>query len=352
MGGSWTERWEGLRLHTMRALSGLPHAPIPRRYGRWVSRDDFVAYLAAYAERFQIEPELGVRVRRLARDGDSGWLVETESAGVHERRSTESVVIATGYSRVPRIPDWPGRERFAKALLHTADYRNAAAYAGRQVLVVGAGNSASEVAAELVEGGASVRLSVRTPPNIVRRSTLGVPSQLVGLSMKRAPESIMNPMSAALRRVSVPDLSEHGLPAPRDGFTQFLRTRTIPVLDHGFVDHVRAGRITIVAAVESLTEDQVILTDGHRVTPDAVICGTGFSPGLESLVGHLGVLDDHGRPYVEGGRTAPGAPGLYFIGMTAVLSGLLHEIGLEAREIAEAVSSRSAVSDRTPTRRG
>ncbi len=264
LGGSWPSRWDGLRLHTMRALSGLPDAPIPRRYGRWVSRDDFVAYLTDYAERFQIEPELGVRVTRVDRDGDGGWQVETAAAGAGGERRTDSVVIATGNSRVPAIPDWPGRERFGKPLTHTTDYRNAAAYAGRQVLVVGAGNSASEIAAELVEGGASVLMSVRTPPNIVRRSTLGLPSQLVGLSLKRAPAPIMNSLSSALRRVSVPDLSEHGLPAPQDGYTQFLRTRTIPVLDHGFVDHVRAGRITIVAAVDSLTEDEVVLSDGQR----------------------------------------------------------------------------------------
>ena len=352
LGGSWPKRWDGLRLHTMRALSGLPDAPIPRRYGRWVSRSDFIAYLTDYAERFQIEPELGVRVTRVDRSEDGSWQVETESAGAHEQRSTESVVIATGYSRVPVIPDWPGRDRFRNSLTHSADYRNATAYAGRQVLVVGAGNSASEIAAELVEGGASVLMSVRTPPNIVRRSTLGVPSQLVGLTMKRAPESIMNSMSSALRRVSVPDLSEHGLPAPRDAYTQFLRTRTIPVLDHGFVDHVRAGRITIVAAVDSLTKDEVILSDGRRLTPDAVICGTGFSPGLQGLVGHLDVLDDHGRPFAEGGRAVPGAPGLYFVGMYAVLSGVLYEIGSEAREVADAVAARSTVSDRSPIPRG
>ena len=70
--------------------------PDPRRYGRWVSRDDFVAYLTDYAERFQIEPELGVRVTRVDRDGDGGWQVETATAGAGAVRRTDSVVIATG----------------------------------------------------------------------------------------------------------------------------------------------------------------------------------------------------------------------------------------------------------------
>jgi len=248
------------------------------------------------------------------------------------------VVIATGYSRVPHIPDWPGVDVYRRSMIHSSVYRNAEGYAGQRVLVVGVGNSAAEIAAELVEGGATVQLSVRTPPNIVRRSTLGVPSQLVGLSMKRAPELVMDPASALLRKVSVPDLADYGLPAPAGGFTQFLRTRTVPVLDHGFVDHVRAGRITVVAAVDHLSEDAVRLADGTVLQPDRVVCGTGFRPALEPLVGHLGVLDDRGLPLARGEATVPGAPRLHFVGITVELSGLLHEIGVEARGVGRALA--------------
>ena len=142
------------------------------------------------------------------------------------------------------------------------------------------------------------------------------------------PASVVNPMSGLLRRVSVPDLRDHGLPAPKDGFSQFLRTRTVPVLDHGFVDHVRSGRIEIVAAVRGFTADEVELSDGARVRPDAVVCGTGFTPGLEPMVGHLGVLDPGGVPLVRGGDTLPSAPGLHFVGIVVELSGLLNGVGL------------------------
>ncbi len=352
VGGSWRARWDGLRLHTMRSLSGLPGVPILRRYGRWVSKDDFADYLSDYAAHFNLEPELGTCATRVDADG-AGWRVTTVPTG-HSTTSvtepepvsdapvttrwTKTVVIATGYSRLPFIPDWPGRDVYTHPMIHTSEYRNALGYAGQQVLVVGVGNSAAEVAAELAEAGASVKLSVRTPPNIVRRSSLGVPSQLVGLTMKRAPELVMNPASALLRKVSVPDLAAYGLPAPTGGFSQFLRTRTVPVLDHGFVDHVRAGRITVVAAVDHLTEDAVHLADGTALHPDRVVCGTGFRPALESLVGHLGVLDAHGLPVVHGEETVPGAPGLHFVGITVELSGLLHEIGLEARGVARALA--------------
>lgn len=337
VGGSWSRRWDSLQLHTMRSLSGLPDRPIPRSYGRWVAREDFQRYLVDYAEHFEIKPEFGVRVERVDR-GESGWLVHT-SAGVRE---SDVVVVGTGYSRVPVIPQWPGRDAYERPLIHSDRYRNPAPYRDRRVLVVGAGNSATEIAAELADQGSVVQLSVRTPPNIVRRSSLGVPSQLIGLSMKRLPEPVMDPLFRLLRRVIVPDLRPYGLPAPVHGFTQFMRTRTIPVLDHGFVEHVRSGRIEVVAPVQGFSADEVELRDGTRLRPDAVICGTGFSPGLESMVGHLGVLDERGVPLVNGGLALPGAPGLHFVGVTVELSGLLHEINLEARGLATALASRPA----------
>jgi putative flavoprotein involved in K+ transport len=338
LGDSWRSRWDGLRLHTMRAFSGLPGAAIPRRYGQWVARDDFVTYLREYADRFELEPEFNVTATRVNRD-PLGWRVETVNSATGEigLRQSPIVVIATGYSRVPYIPDWPGRAAFARPIVHSDDYRTPNPYAGQRVLVVGAGNSASEIAVELVEAGAEVTLSVRTPPNIVRRSTFGIPSQLIGLSMKRAPERILNPMSRTLRRLSVPDLSSHGLPAPAEGITQFRRTRTIPVLDHGFVDHVRAGRIRVVAAVDHLSGEVVRCVDGTELTPDVVMCGTGFRPGLESLVGHLGVLDNRGLPLTRGGQSPSNAPGLHFVGITVELSGLLHEINVEVRDLARAL---------------
>src|SRR3954453_5290408 len=118
VGASWQGRYDSLRLHTVRWLSGLPGAPIPRRYGQWVARDDFVAYLRSYAERFGVRPEFGTEVHRIDRN-DSTWTVHTSGG----ERTAPAVVVATGYSRLPYLPDWPGRAGFAGTLLHAADYR-------------------------------------------------------------------------------------------------------------------------------------------------------------------------------------------------------------------------------------
>lgn len=336
-GWAWRHRYDSLQLHTIRWLSGLPGAPIPRRCGRWVGRDDLVSYLQDYAERFRLRLELGVEVTRIERRED-GWRLETSRGS----RSADVVVLATGYSRVPWLPEWPGRNGFRGDLLHSADYRQPSAYAGQHVLVVGAGNSAAEIAVELASADARVDLSVRTPPNIVRRDPAGIPSQLLGIALKRAPERLMNPLGTLVRRATVPDLTAYGLPAPSsDGFTQFLRSRTVPILDHGFVRAVETRRIGVVAAVDHFDDDgDVVLADRTVLRPAAVIAATGYRPALEPLVGHLGVLDATGMPLVHGIGTLPQAPGLYFVGVDVQLAGLLREIGLQASAVARAVARR------------
>ena len=337
VGAAWRARYDSLHLHTARWLSGLPGGRIPRKFGPWVSRDDFVTFLGDYAAQHGVRPEFGVTVERIDR-ADDGWQLQTSRGP----RQAAAVVVATGYCRQPLIPDWPGRPGFTGTLLHSADYRTPAPHAGRRVLVVGAGNSAADIAVELLGVGAHVTLSVRTPPNIVRRDTLGVPSQVIGIALGHLPERAKDPVVGILRRVAVPDLTRQGLPAPVDGFSQFLRSQTVPILDHGFVREIRAGRISVVAAVTALDGDSVRPADGSTVRPDAVICATGYRPGLEGMVGHLGVLDGRGQPLVRGATTLAGAARLFFVGVSVRLGGLVREIGVEARAIANAIERRQA----------
>src|SRR5258706_2634713 len=163
VGASWREHYERLHLHTERALSGLPGLAIPRAYGKWVARAHVVDYLEAYAAHHQLALRLSTPVERIEREGDR-WRIDTPA----ERFAARGCVIATGYNHAPFLPDWPGRDQFAGELLHSSRYRNPRPYHGRDVLVVGAGNSGAEIAVDLIEGGAArVRVAIRTPPNIV-----------------------------------------------------------------------------------------------------------------------------------------------------------------------------------------
>jgi cation diffusion facilitator CzcD-associated flavoprotein CzcO len=302
-----------------------------------VSRDDVVRYLEKYAEHHELELVTGVEVFRVERAQDgTGWLLH--ATGGRELTGS-AVVVATGHNHTPRIPDWPGLAEYGGEFLHAGAYRNAGPYAGRDVLVVGAGNTGAEIAVDLVAGGAArVRLAIRTVPHVVRRSTLGWPAQYSGVLVRRLPVRLVDRLCRLQAKVTVPDLSAHGLPRPDTGLYTRAGQGAIPVQDVGLIDAVRAGKVEVVAAVESFEDGKVILADGSRIEPDAVIAATGYTRALEGLVGHLGVLDGRGRPVVHGGRTPAQAPGLFFTGYTNPISGMFREMALDAGKIAKAVT--------------
>jgi putative flavoprotein involved in K+ transport len=82
------------------------------------------------------------------------------------------VVVATGCACIPVIPHWEGMKTFPGEIIHSSKFKNAEAYAGKDVLVTGSGNSAAEIASRLAECAKSVTLSVRTPPHILPKSVL------------------------------------------------------------------------------------------------------------------------------------------------------------------------------------
>lgn len=333
---SWRRHYERLHLHTTRRFSGLPGLAIPRAYGRWVARADVVRYLETYSARHGLDVETGVEVTRVdpdpARAG--GWLLRTASG---EERRARAVVVATGYNHTPLAPDWPGRDGFTGELVHASAYRDAAPYADRDVLVVGVGNTGAEIAVDLVDGGAArVRLAVRTPPHIVRRSQGPWAGQYTGILVRRLPVRLVDRMAGPVRRASVPDLAHVGLPVPAEGLYTRVKQGSIPVQDVGLVDAVLAGRVEVVPAVTGFDGDAVLLADGSRATPDVVLAATGYARGLEPLVGHLGVLSDRGVPVATGGR--PAVPGLFFTGYTNPISGMFREMAIDARRIARALA--------------
>ncbi|MFD3662207.1 flavin-containing monooxygenase [Streptomyces sp. NPDC058659] len=336
VGASWRAHYDRLRLHTTRRLSALPGLRIPRAFGRWVARADVVRYLEKYAEKHELEIVTGVEVFRIERAGEE-WLLHATGG---RRLTGRAVVVATGYNHTPRLPEWPGRDTYEGELSHARAYRNPGPYEGKDVLVVGAGNTGAEIAADLAEGGAGrVRLAVRTVPHIVRRTTAGWPAQRSGILVRRLPVAVVDRMGEVMGRCFLPNLTAYGLPRPEKGLATRQREGAVPVQDVGLIDAVRSGKVEVVAAVDAFEGGEVLLADGTRIAPDAVIAATGYRSALEPLLGHLdGVLDEHGRPVTHGARCPREAPGLYFTGFTNPISGMFRELALDAERIARRIA--------------
>lgn len=310
---SWRTRYDRLRLNTCRWNSTLSREPFPKRTPVFPVRDDYVRYLESYADSHQLSVQFDVGVSRIDRLDDR-WQLST-SAG---QRTASHVVIATGFQHTPRQPDWPGLDLYPGRLLHAAQYRTPEPYRAADVLVVGAGCSALDIANDLAQGGAGrVRLAVRSQPNLLRRAPLGLPSDLLALLQFRLPARVADRTDRVLRRITIGDLAAWGLTPPAEGsFSRARRTGSGPtIVDKPVIAAIKSGRIEIVAAVASAGPDGVRLTDGGIVRPDAIIAATGYTSGLVPLAGHLGVLNDRGLPLASGGPAL--LPGLRFTGFVA-----------------------------------
>ncbi|HEY9290246.1 MAG TPA: NAD(P)/FAD-dependent oxidoreductase [Microlunatus sp.] len=330
VGSAWRGHYDRLHLHTPKSASALPGLEMPAGWARYPARDQVVSYLERYRDHHRLAPHYGQRVQGLERR-DGAWVATTAD----RQWSAPTVVVATGFTRRPVLPSWPGIEAFRGEILHSSAYRNGQPWRGGRVLVVGFGNSACEQAMDLVECGAEAHLSVRSPVNAIPRDLFGmVPILRLGAALQHLPTRAADALAWPLVRLTVGDIRRIGLDKlPYGPMTQIARNRRIPLLDSGTLNHIRAGHITLHGAVSRFTPEGVVFADGTTLDVAAVVLGTGYRPALEDfLPDWTTVCDAAGIPRQSGRPTD--LPGLFFCGYQVSPAGMLHDIAQEARHLA------------------
>jgi len=325
----WRHHYDRLHLHTDRGHSGLPGMAMPRTYPRYPSRAQVVDYLESYAAQFKLHPIFHSAVRSVRCDG-ARWRVET----AQQQFTAPVVVIATGWADFPHRPSWPGSEAYQGTVIHSSEYRNPAAYAGKRVLVVGFGNSGGEIALDLAEAGVDVTLSVRGPIQILPRELLCLPILTWAIAQARLPARLADFINAPAIRLAVGPVRNLGLKVASKGPRRMIEEdHRVPLLDVGTLARIRDGTIKLRGGIERFSLDGVVFADAPAEAVDDVILATGFRPDLRKLLPDSDdVFDDHGMP-VATGRATPEA-GLFFCGLIASPTGQLREIGIEAQRIA------------------
>lgn len=332
---AWRHHYDRLHLHTNKQSSGLPGRPMPADYPKYPSRDQVAEYLADYAVGEGVRVRLSTEVTSIRRQGD-GWFVRTANG---DAIYASNVVVATGLSHFPRMPRYPKQDLFAGTILHSADYRNGRPYEGKYVLVVGFGNSAGEIALDLMEHGAFAFISVRSPSVVVPRDIAGIPILTISRWLSVLPPKLADWLAKPVLWAMMGDVARVGIPKANWGpMQQIADQKKIPMLDVGTMDALRSGVIKARPGIDRFTETGVMFAGGTSEPFDAVIFATGYEPGVDRLLESTeGLLDDEGRPLVSGGRTAE--PGLYFCGFVEPPTGRFREIGIEAERIAELIAA-------------
>ncbi|WP_274028723.1 NAD(P)-binding domain-containing protein [Streptomyces sp. MMBL 11-1] len=289
---------------------------MPESYPVFPHHSKVLAYLEQYAASFDLHRHIGfgTEVTSVRPLDDGGWEVVHRRRGEAEartRRYTE-VVVANGHHWDPRFPDpaVPGADVFGGSALHSHAYRSPEPYAGRQVLVIGMGNSACEIAAEISRTAARTFLSARDVAHVFPKMLLGRPADHLAVSPLAAlPRFLKGPAMALLLRLTRGAPAHYGLPEPVRG-----PLAAHPSTSDELLVQLARGAVTPKPGVSSFGRDTAAFTDGSRERVDAVVYATGYSLSFPFL--------DPSVFAAPGGRTElylrtvpPRLPGLYFMGL-------------------------------------
>lgn len=338
----WHRRHAQLHLNTHRDLSALPGVSFPAGTLAFPHRSAVIRHLNEFRAMHRLPVEFGVSVDEIAFDGDH-WLVRTGTGP----RLARHVVVATGRDRQPVIPAWKGMKAFAGRIIHSAEFGDANDYAGRRVLVVGAGNSGFDALNHLARvDTAQIWLSARNGPALLPKRIGQIAVHRFSPVLARLPFKLADAVMAATQRLVFGDLAAFGLPpTPSGGASRLASDYTAIATDDGAVDAIKDGRIIVLPTVREFTRDSVIFDNGVTIRPDIVIAATGYRTGLEAMLGKLGVLDEKGVPLFNGADQDPKLPGLWFTGMRPSIRGCF----ANARIQAKAIATKIARERRPPT---
>jgi cation diffusion facilitator CzcD-associated flavoprotein CzcO len=238
-------------------------------------------------------------------------------------------------------------ERFQGEVIHAANLGDVSNYDGKNVLVVGAGNSGGDVLNHLARHNPKdVRISVRYGPSIVPQRVFGFPLHRAANLFAAMPLWMVDPAFALTQRLFFGDLKKFGLTSHSlGGGTRLATDGTAFAIDDGFVAAVKSGRFKVVGEVTEFWDDRVSFDCFRTFEPDVVICATGYKSALEPLVGHLDVLNGAGIPKSPTGERVEGLTGLWFNGFKPEFQGYFHSAAKGAERIAQGILARNSVSE-------
>lgn len=326
LGHTWANLYDSLVLHTGKHLSSLPGLPFARTTRLFPSRRDFLHYLEEYARQFNLPVRTGADVGVLTRM-DGRWQVRTTAGAA---LTANVVVIATGIVSNPYTASIAGRERFRGRVFHSVEYHRPDAHVGRRVLVVGAGNSAGEIAAELASA-AHVTIAVRSGARVLPRDLFGVPIHYLAVGISRLPRRVQRSIAGAIARASELARGPAILPSPSRE-----KCSDVPLIGFHLVDAIRAGAIRLKSGVAGFTAAGVRFDDRTEEPFDDVIMATGYRAAV-SMLGPLIRTDRCGFALRRGRVESADQPSLYFVGHNYDIRGALRNIAQDARLVGKLI---------------
>lgn len=308
-GGAWLHAWQSLRLFSPNTWSSLSGWMMPTTADTYPTRDEVIAYLSAYEQRYQFPVVRPVQVDHLVQQqddlnvyaGDRYW-------------TAKAVVSATGTWAKPYIPKYQGVENFEGLQLHSADYVNAEPFKNKRVLVVGGGNSGAQILAEVSKVAETTWVTM-TPPQFLADDVDGRVLFLCATERLKAQQE------------------GRSIDQPVGGLGDIVMIDTVKDARARGVLHSREPFL-------SFEQNGVMWSDATKQAVDAVIWCTGFKPALNHLKS-LDIVEPNQTVAVENGRSMK-VPNLWLVGYgewTGMASATLIGVSRTARQTADEIAA-------------
>ncbi|WP_460274353.1 NAD(P)-binding domain-containing protein [Celeribacter sp. ULVN23_4] len=305
-GDQWRSRYKSLCLHDPIWYDHLPYIKFPDNWPVFTPKDKVGDWLEMYTKVMEINFWSRSEVQKASYDEASGtWEVKVNRDGEEVTLRPTQLVLATGMSGKPNMPQFPGMERFKGTIQHSSQHEGPDDWAGKKVVVIGSNNSAHDICAALWEGDADVTMVQRSSTHIVRSDSL----MEIGLGALYSEEAVANGVTtekADMIFASLPYKIMHEFQIPlydqmreRDAefykglenagfdldwgddgsglFMKYLRRGSGYYIDVGASQLIIDGEVKLAkGGVDHFEEDAVVLTDGTRLPADLVVLATGF----------------------------------------------------------------------------
>ncbi|MBA3300660.1 MAG: NAD(P)-binding domain-containing protein [Thermoleophilaceae bacterium] len=346
VGGNWrfgndngmSAAYKSLHINTHRDLNTYQSFAMPSKYADFPHHTEMAEYFDTFVDHFGLREriEFNTEVTSVERAVDGRWEVSTEAGGI---RTYDAVLVANGHHWNPKWPDFPGE--FDGHVEHAHDYRSPSGYEDKDVLVVGFGNSAVDIAVETSRVSRMTYLSVRRGAHVVPKYILGEPvtKPPTGLFAK-LPQLVQVAIYRRLITRMTGPMERYGLPKPDHKLGQ-----AHPTISNELLGRIGHGRIRPRPNVKRLEGDHVRFADETTQHIDAIVYATGYRITFPFLSGDLVPVREN-RVGLYRKVVHPDLTGLFFIGLVQPLGALPPLAEAQAEWVADVLEERCALPDR------
>ncbi len=362
VGGNWrygndngmSSAYESLFINTSRKIMEYATFPMPKDYPDYPHHSQIAAYFDDYVDHFGFRDKIRFRteVTRVAPAPEGGWDVTARAVdGGDEHTSRyDAVMVANGHHWDPRWPEpeFPGELDDSVDVTHAHYYRDPEGYEDKNVLVLGIGNSACDIAVETSRVSRMTYLAMRRGAWIVPKYVGSKPAD------ELAPRWAATYLPFWLQRFFLQlminrvqgDPTEFGLPKPDHRIAE-----AHPTVSSDLLPRIGHGRIKVKPNIQRLEGDSVRFVDGSVEKIDKVVYCTGYKISFPFLDHQL--LDPSGDNRIELYRRVvhPDLAGLYFVGLIQPLGAIMPIAELQSEWIADVVQGKVTLPSRSETAR-